>query len=318
MPDPKVVKPLDFDVRKVYERAIDKAQRYALSSLFPGDVRGQVVDETPEAYSQVGQALLCVQADWRKRMAQLRAEGWSKIKTHIEWAIALNCPPVTVMTNHPTLRPCRHYRICPFCWARYYVQQCYLAIEYAFYGTNRVQWLDPALKTVRTAEAIFSDLVVVLNTWHYPQSRIEIGDVMNDVRATRKMVVREIPHVGMVVLNTVEPGVTDEGRTQTWQRTERVLAIVDPGMPDPAPAITHPTLECSRIVQRFRSAKRNNIAAAVGRAFAYPHKLMHSSIPESSVAILNAEHSFRMSDYYGVLRNRSKRKRGETQLQFGD
>lgn len=330
---------LKFEIKVAASRSIDKAQRIALMPLFPSTERGQIEDaesshaETAkDATLRIGKAVLAVQLAWRARMVALRRQGWMRFADPTDWWFGVNCPPVSVLTNKYDLRPCREYQVCPFCWCRYYVQQLYLAMEYAFYGTNRISWLDPALKGCEKYEPLFSDLVVTTNTWWYPVKDWSLEEILGTIkteRYARRPLRRKprfgdenratpneppLPNVGNFTLNTVEPGTREkDDHWPFWRRMERNVYIICPGENDPPKEISHPSVDCTRTVRRLFSGGRTELGLAAGLACAYPVGMMRG--PAAMVAaVMEARHGVQMSSYTGVLRNRQRRKRAQKEL----
>jgi hypothetical protein len=326
-------RPLKFKITRIYAHGCAKAQRYCLSALYPAELRASVVDDvdndglvTSGPSQGIVKATLLVQQQWRGRMALLRGHGWSRLAKQDSWYYALNCPPVGVATNRTSMRCCREYKICPFCWARTYARELYCAVECACYGHNRLAWLQAGLQDHIHEQYRFIDLLTVVDTFLYPMDSWPVQRVLQDPEADKRLLRQAVPAVGAYVLDVLEPVYLVAEGTHFWKRSQRLLAMVDPGQPSPREERTHSQVVASRQVRRFFTATRERIAGAVGVTCAYPVGLMCGPIDDVMALIeartgtkedghLKAGSATYLSAYYGVLRNRQQRKRNHESLQ---
>ena len=64
-----------------------------------------------------------VQYEWRGRLYALRKAGYPPLQKKT-YAYTRNCPPAGVWVDQSS-RQCKLDRICPFCWGRTYVFECW-------------------------------------------------------------------------------------------------------------------------------------------------------------------------------------------------
>lgn len=313
----------EFVVRKIFSSWGAKAQRYCLSPLFPVGSKGALAEDVDEdevphdgPAGKIAHAILNIQKQWRVRLMDLRAEGWLRFSTPKDFNYAMNCPPVSVLTNQLQLTCCREYRVCPFCWARSYARDLYLAAEYAVYGNNRTVWLAEAMHGDVKEQFRFTDIITVVDSFWYPMANWKVADVLDDMKKDYRRTAMQTTKFGAYTLSTLEPTKMVTQDTWAWKRMDRTLFLTNPGWESPAQERTHDQVSVTRQMQRVFMASRENIAAAVGRVCIYPAGMLHDA-PKQAVDLLQACTASRQyfSAYYGVLRNRSLRRQNYTQLQ---
>lgn len=316
----------DYKITKVFGCEVDKAERFAISNLFPKPAEAEAVDDMPDKLVVMQAAMRHIQDRWRGRMNALRASGWKRFSKGKEWLFAQTCPPVTVKTNKP-LRVCHEYLICPFCWTRYYARELFGRVEFAMYGSNRVSYLDAASRQLQEYQPVFVDLVTVVTKWWYPVAKYTVEDRFREIQKHRsRFLDQSLPNEGAFALWTIEPDQINEGREWAWLVTQRVLALINPGQEDPPRNVVDDDVHCTRNVSRYAGATRKNSVPAVGQVCLYPAGLLRGPA-EMVLQILKARYTdadwagvaegkypqrggVRMSSYYGALRNREKRLRG--------
>jgi hypothetical protein len=104
-----------LQIKEVLDREIDRAGRYALSSLLPPEA----VDGTNTA---IKKAIMQLRRSRNHRLAELRDVGLGPLCQHGTFRFMLGCPPVGAFTRE-RLTPCQRPLLCPFCWARQYVYE---------------------------------------------------------------------------------------------------------------------------------------------------------------------------------------------------
>lgn len=82
---------------------------------------------------------------WKKRLRSLAKAGWQptssgKSLLKVQYQYLRNCPPFGVKTSVVS-KPCSRPLICPFCWARAFVQTPFMRMEALLYGVT-----DPKAK----------------------------------------------------------------------------------------------------------------------------------------------------------------------------
>jgi hypothetical protein len=77
---------------------------------------------------------------WYKRIRSLKKAGWARLPDELATQYMRNCPPFGVITKS-SARCCNVALLCPFCYARRYVLESFLAVERVLYGGT-----DPAAK----------------------------------------------------------------------------------------------------------------------------------------------------------------------------
>ena len=97
-------KAIDFTIKKVRSRYVDRAQRYALSPL-----TGSASKAPDDRKAAIAEATLHLIEQWRARVFALRTEGWKR-PTGKNLVYTLNCPPIGVLTNKKT-RTCNQYAV---------------------------------------------------------------------------------------------------------------------------------------------------------------------------------------------------------------
>jgi len=325
-------------ITRVYGHALARAQRYALSTLLPKSVHGDLPEKLAEDVvspagagswrnSSVARRLvagiLTVANRWQARVCRLREVGWKLARDSKTYQFLLACPPVTVATTKLARWGCRRYHICPFCWSRQYVRDLYLAIEYACYGV-----LSPGVAlTGSVAERRYAyDLAVTEERYTYPEATTiaEIFEGMRreqeTMRRARDSLVHRAP--GGFILQTLSPTVDEKGNHR-WLRSVRTLLLLLPhddlGLsqegslaerPPRRRALDNGAQFLSDNVRHYYSVSRDNIAAAVGVTCLYPQGLMYGDA-QMVCQYLNhrKEEMVFMSIPFGELRNASKRKR---------
>lgn len=304
----------------VRHRVVDRASRYALASLLrPFAVESSVEDD--DEAERVLRAHQEVSGHWRRRVLLLRSQGWSRVAGDVV-GYAQNCPETGVWIDRGSLKPCGLRTICPWCWCRYYVHETFWRLKYALWRT---------VEEPRTPAFQF-DIYDCVTTeyWKRATSVPTLYTRVADLRATT--IRQEIPHnAGAFQLFTVEPPDT-RSKYPEWKIIQRILVLVgvgDPAPPDNPTAVR--TSKCRRVHRTVRlTAARDaagltqtQLAAPLGRVCQYPRQLLFGP-RDLTVELLEfkgkyrktgaqgkrkSATGFRMSGYYGCLRNASQRKR---------
>ena len=289
---------IEFTIKKVRSRHVDRAQRYALSPL-----TGSANKDPGDQEAAITNATLDLIEEWRARVYVLRTEGWKRPTTGKNLIYTLNCPPIGVLTNRQKLRPCNQYAVCPFCWSRHYVEETFDALEYAYFSRDAKRPLKLDLVEVTTTE------LLPTNDWG-------LQDLLQSIQDHRIDFLHEfLPNEGAFQLYTIEPSdPRDRSTSPHWIFQQRVLAMIDPFQESPPDRGEY--VGQRRVVRRHHGVTRKTLGMAVGRTCLYPTQMMRG--PKAAVVELlelkrtwggKSSKGFRMSGFYGLLRNKSKRQR---------
>jgi len=284
---------IDFTIKVVRSRHVDRAQRYALSPL-----TRFTSQDNADREAEIAESTLKLIEQWRDRVYVLRSEGWKR-PTGKNLIYTLNCPPIGVLTDKKT-RPCNQYAVCPFCWSRHYVQETFDALKYAYFSRDAKRPLP-------------LDLVEVTATELLPTDEWNLHGLFQFIQEHRAEFLREfLPNEGAFQLYTIEPSdPRDRSRSPHWKFQQRVLAMIDPLQEDPPTKGEY--VGQRRVVRRHHGVTRKKLGMAVGRTCLYPTQMMRG--PKAAVVeLLERKRAwggtgFRMSGYYGLLRNKSQRQR---------
>lgn len=287
----------NFVISAIRGRTVHRAQRYALTTL-----TSTVSEDAVDRDAAITESTLQLIEQWRGRVHALRGEGWERAVGK-NLIYTLNCPPVGVLTNRQKLRPCNQYAVCPFCWCRRYVEETFNRLEYAYYGEDRKTPLKLDLVEVKTTEFLSIDEWNLLGLFQF------IQDHRTDYLS------EHLPNEGAFQLYTIEPpDPRSQNTVPRWKYQQRILAMIDPAQESPS---AEPDFSGQRrVVHRHNGINRKKLGRAVGHACLYPKQMMHG--PKAIVAELlelrrnwGGERSkgFRMSGYYGLLRNKTQRQR---------
>jgi len=309
------------EFQSVRHRVMDKAARYALSSVLkPYAVETSEHDEGEQL--QVMRAHVEVRELWRRRVLALRATGWSRLmKGTVDFA--RNCPEAGFWLDRQLrLRPCGMQMICPWCWCRYYVHETFLRLKYALWRTVDTPTRPPFQFDIYDC--------VTQEGWplHTPVSRL-----YDRVERLRKQTLRkEVPHnLGAFQLFTIEPPDT-RCKLPEWEIKQRLLVLVDLGAPGPPqepvwipgeqPADYHRNVRLTA-ARDEHGLTQTQLTGPIGRVCQYPSQMLRGP-RDMTVELLEyrgkyrktseqgkrkSATGFRMSGYYGCLRNASQRKR---------
>ena len=320
----------EYQIKKVRHYPADSASRHALAGLLD-DAQAVVPETTPAGDEAVGKAMLRLVATWRARLNVLRTLGWQRAAGPHMFYCA-NCPPVGVHTFETTAHTCKDSQVCPFCWCRSNVYDTYERLRFAYYGhmpipKPRAEQVDPDERESVLPMAL--DLLEITTWVHLDHGKVTIPSLLKDnITDTRANFIRRLNPFGAFQLYTVEP--SDPRMKQPyWTFKQRILAVVEVGSPDP-PQINRSYAPrgmavgddaCGRYFKRHTGVTEYILAGAVGRIAAYPSQMMRGS-KQDTVDLLNyingyggtrrckegvAKSGFRLSGYYGILRNKRQR-----------
>ena len=269
---------IEFDRPQILLHASAKAeQRAVLKALIPGlnlNVPSEVID-----------AVIRVQALWRRRCFELQAGGYGPAMTS-KYQYMRNCPPAGVIcrpVNGRIVRPCRT-SACPWCWARLYVKRVWdttyglLTTLDSMYRRGRNLKTDPyPYKVVyQIASATYTD--------RYPAPVYEhLGYGLH--RVDGKSFRRRTGAMGSAVLGTVVPVV--EG----WSARRRVLAIV-------------PADKKVEGYKNIRLLTKRRLARVVAQVTEYPAGYMVGEPVAASQALVSKKF-FRMLRFTGRMSGNS-------------
>lgn len=324
----------EYEIKRVLHRPADKAARYALQPV-TADHKAVEPEKGARGDTAVRLAILHLLKTWRARCQVLRKRGWKRIEDK-QWFYCVNCPPIGVATQHRKAFTCQNAQICPFCWCRQYVYDTYERLRFAFYGhVPDEPRIDPYTQEEEKILPRAMDLLEVVTWVRQHRDKVEVPQLFaENIAAARNNFVRRIDALGAFQLYTIEPSDPRDPYPH-WLTKQRILAMVVPGHPTP------PDLD-SKVIKKItavlpaseegygRSFKRHTgidqqtLIAAVGRISAYPSQMLRGA-QDDTVDILNFINShgssrkpkpgdtvgpksgFRMSAFYGILRNKTQR-----------
>ena len=278
---------------------VAKAQIYALSDLLTPTSSEALFDRSATA-----KAMYALHSQWRKRLAELRKENWAKLRGP-GYMNHYNCPPPFGYTKE-SVRPCRDYLACPFCWCRYVVRDTFDRVAWALYGTTDLIRMSAGDDSEDSVNPIHLDVLDLTHRGYAEKSESLVtiaGKCQTSLSTTKDVLGDNSP--GSYVLTTFEP---DDGR---WRVTRRALALTYPDFSYDE-STDQPNVRAK--VTKFGVSPKD-LAGIVGRVCHYPAALLTGDVSDV-VNILNVRsgprgRTPRLSAFYGTLRNSSERKRSK-------
>lgn len=252
---------IDFKLYAAFKSWAGKASRYGMVT----PITNKLCESESEVLAAVHQ-LICMR---RLRMQQLLDAGWrdmiagasGKSTEHRKnWQYAYNCPPSGVVTNCQTRR-CSKRNVCPFCWDREILQECYRRLEWAFYEGRRGSAL-----THHLVEMVCSRIDEVASTGSYARFAGTKSLFLQDLLGGAST-------YGTAVLRSVEPMPGEENKSKIIVR-DRFAVIVR------ADVDTQSSLEipnCEVRIRRHEEINREVLAFAAARVCRYPVGMMTGS-----------------------------------------
>ena len=181
------------------------------------------------------------------------------------------------------------------------MQETYDALEYAYFSRDKKRPLPLDLVEVTTTELLPTDEWTLHNLFQLIQDHRT--DYLSEF----------LPNEGAFQLYSIEPSdPRDRSRVPRWRFQHRILAMIDPFQE--SPSSKGEFVGQKRVVRRHHGVTRKTLGMAVGRTCLYPTQMMQG--PKAAVVELlerkrtwggPASKGFRMSGYYGLLRNKSQR-----------
>lgn len=323
----------EYQIKKVRHWPPDGASRHALASLLD-DANAVVPEKGHRGDKAVGTAMLKLVRTWRARVHVLRTLGWGKVEgKHFFYCV--NCPPVGVHTFEKVANTCKNSQVCPFCWCRSNVYDTYERLRFTYYGHTPIPAPKEDDEDDEEREKVLPvalDLLEITTWVKFEHSKVTIPALLEaNITKTRANLIRRLDPLGAFQLYTVEPS-DPRHDAPYWMFKQRILAVVAVGSDDPpeinrgeAPAgMIAGDDACGRYFKRHTGVSERILAGAVGRIAAYPNQMIRGS-RDDTVALLNyingyggirqskqqgrSRTGFRMSGYYGILRNKTQRMR---------
>lgn len=262
------------------------------------------------------------------RITALSEAGWSRARNK-NWLYYVNCPPASATLESRDgcsykYRYCCQTAFCPFCWCRSYVLDVYDRLFYAYYGFengNKPPELERPMRnpfdlieivdTYRINRDVVTNPGLILETnYGGSKGRRKVLDTLSGVEGAFQLVVVE-----------PSPKRSKEKEQAVVTLTQRLLVL---SLPDACevPALSDETenVKMVRTVKKHDVISPEVLAGAIGRVSQYPRQMLHGNVKETVALLqfLNAygrpnesgrRSGFRMSNYYGILRNRTQRER---------
>lgn len=300
-----------YEIKEVRYRAVDRAARYALSTVFSP---ASAAEAGESEGGQIVQAYLSLGDLWRRRLLALRGGQWAALAGS-KISFARNCAEVGVRLDGYRGRPCGLRRICPWCWCRAHVQPLYHRLWLEIHGPSWNLRREPLAVDVvdRTVEE------------YWAVDRFSLQDAFDRAAELREWVAEnEVPkYYGAFQLTTVEPP-DPRQPVVCWRISHRCLVLSSfAGQPlsDSVPRPRRRGLFHTQGRVRVTTASgvsgltQRQLTAPVGRVCLYPSQMLRGPV-EETVAVLEmyrAGARVRTSEYYRGLRNASRLAR-EAQL----
>ncbi len=288
---------IDFKLYAAFKSWAGKASRYGMVT----PITNKLCESESEILAAIHQ-LICMR---RSRLRSLLDAGWldiiagasGKSTAHRKnWQYACNCPPSGVVTNYQ-VRCCSKRNVCPFCWDREILQECYRRLEWAFYAGRKGSALNHHL-----IEMVCSRVDEVALTSNYARfagtKSLFLQDLLGDA-----------PVYGTAVLRSVEPMPGEDNKSKIIVR-DRFAVIVR------ADADTQSSLEipdCEVRIRRHEEINREVLAFAAARVCRYPVGMMTGSAHAAALILkMRNESNQRWFRTTGIVRQEKARK--ETML----
>lgn len=262
---------LDFAITSVLDSAKNRSMRYAvLSPLFP---------QWPEKGVDV--AFEDIYGRWRRKIDQLHAVGLSLVKSDSNYRRLRNCPPFGVSLEAVSAA-CDRPLFCPFCWARKYALKAFVYLEEKLFAVSGSRTLAvPGDTVIAAMQTSWIHETVKFNRWSHRRAAVGLALAFQEVAkpiARSRDYNRVKKPFGGVIIHAVSPcsaGIL-------FRRSTLVLAgktaIEESNNKRPrSPAIFD---------RRDYPPTRKGLAAAVGRACAYPAGLLDAGLPPIATADL--------------------------------
>lgn len=272
------------------------AQRYAVVLPIVGN-RG--VEEPADASGavRVRNAMRRLRHCWLKSLASLRAAGWEPVRVPAEYWRMANCPPFGVVRRGTSL-VCGRRILCPYCWARQISRDLYRRLVWACCCLEKQCGSAPYLLEWHLR-------------WREPDvsSPTFLADLLLAARERQKLADSSIHGMsaGRYLISTLEP-LEGGHRWLTHQRGVAVLVDSSSSAPDLVRLSSDNDL-------RLLPSSPSTFSAVVGRVTSYPAELLKGPAPvvasllHQRARMAGSSATLRLSQVFGVLRNRLPRKR---------
>ena len=257
-----------------------RAMRYAVLAPLVGSA-DYIKHDIPKMLS-------LLRNQWSARISAMAKEAQWKPAMGKGHYYLRNCPPFGVKTDD-TFRRCKQRRICPFCYAREFVLNPFLSLEWACYGT--FDWRKTGTDGVqRRVDPINATLIEFVKTYSFPRPGVNISKVIlpNVVKAQRQEEWNSLEGLGAFASTIIEPY---KDRVQVTRRG--VIVAANDQVLTESPGLT---------VSYHRPVTRKTLVDVIGRTCRYPQRMMRCD-PKDAAVVLDKWGGAKGIVYYGSLRN---------------
>lgn len=256
-----------------------RAARYALRPLYRGRI---------DSKEKTVQMMLALRKRWVALSNRMAKDGWEAANTDAKLSFMLGCPAFGVNApkdpvKHQVLRPCDRFLVCPFCYAR----------KYPLNAFDRL-WpvIEPGGRVLVATENTVEVKVEAAGGFAEAADLVR-RHIISSARLTEVGTGR---HHGAVVFHRVR--VVDRKQQVTALKVERTALIVR----DPVKRLRIKVLSRSTTsMESWSDPTKKDLAAAVGRAFAYPAE-WYDQTTETLTTLMTALSRARVFAAYGDCR----------------
>ncbi|MCA9023490.1 MAG: hypothetical protein KDA74_25250 [Planctomycetaceae bacterium] len=219
-----------------------------------------------------------VQYEWRRRLYKLRKAGYPPLQNR--YVFARNCPPAGVWVNQ-TSRQCHLDRICPFCWGRTYVFQCWSRlIPTLFAKEGKRSHRD-------------RNLIRAARTWRFDN----LDTALRAVRADRKVELDKLTksydgYFGAAKLVQFYPD--EQSLNGVFMRVATIVTV--PDQSDYVPVFE----QFGYKAKLYEQVTKQDLVQIVGRHAAFSSKLFRCDA-KAAAKLLESLKGFRTCSYYGDM-----------------
>lgn len=247
--------------------------------------------------AKVASAVGSLRKLWFLRLTALTNAGWPPVAQPIGLTMLANCPPFGVTTETRS-RTCLRVPICPFCYARRYVRNGFLALAGAVerVGEPPPGWGFLAYTTRWHSDVSVEQYAARLASFKHDPGAAKRRYELDKIEAVLDPAGKRKRPLSAAMLYKAWP--TDKGLTMV---RAGVVAV-----PLELPLLGSTTTEKTcRTVKVYPDLTKASLAKAVGWAFSYPGKLLTGD-PALVVPFLAGLKRCRLFSTYGLARGRAQ------------